>query len=126
MTTSPIAEALEQLQLERTNLLARIEKVDAAIATLRDLFHLPAERPIAKASPAANGNGHEALTTEAIRAALANGPMSPGDLAVALDVGRVPLRHRVAELEREGVLVSTDTTVSRLVALSGTPAKEAP
>lgn len=125
-SNSPIAAALEQLQLERTNLLARVEKVDAAIATLRDLFHLPTERTIGKVTAAVNGNGHGALTTDAIRAALARGPLSPGDLAAALDVGRVPLRHRVAALEREGLLVSTGTTASRLVALAGTPAKEAP
>jgi Winged helix-turn-helix DNA-binding len=121
---SPIAAALEQLQLERTNLLARINKVDAAIATLSELFHLPTLRRV-KGLPAVSGNGHD-VTTDAIRAALSHGPLAPRDLAVAIGLKVSTLKYRVAKLESAGVLVSTGTTAARRIALATRAPKEAP
>jgi hypothetical protein len=36
--SSPIAAALEQMELERANLAARLAKVDALIASTREVF----------------------------------------------------------------------------------------
>lgn len=133
-SSSPIVAALAQLQLERDNLAARLEKVDALIVSMRDVFHLPR---------VPNGNGHVAkvnghgrarpksgrrpsLDVDAFRAALRNGPMAPRDLAAALHVNLAKLRYNVAKLEDEGVLIATGTTASRRIALAGRPAKEAP
>lgn len=126
----PIAQALAQLQLERDNLAARLGKVDALIVSMRDVFHLPGRPTLAHKSaretPAhANGNGHGKVTAEAIRAALRDGPMKPGTLADRLGIPRPRLRYTLAQLEAEGVVVSTGATASRRVALPGAPAKEA-
>jgi biotin operon repressor len=123
---SPIGAALEQLQLERDNLVARLAKVDDLIVRMRDVIHLPADRSGVRAP--VNGNGHGEISTDAIRAALQSGPMKPGDLAKQVGVTRAALRYHVQQLETQGVLVATGTTASRRIALAGKskPAKEAP
>jgi biotin operon repressor len=130
MPTSPrnhIGQAIAELEAERVHLSARLAKLDEAIATMRELFHLP--RALGRRGrhpmPAATSNGHEA-TFNAIRTALARGPMSPADLAERLNISRHRLRATVAPLEDAGVLTSTGATASRRIALTGTPAKEAP
>lgn len=59
MKDSPIVRALAELQTERANMAARLEKLDTLIALMRDLFHLPAT------------NGHRLATS---REALAGSP----------------------------------------------------
>lgn len=132
-TASPIAAALEQLELERANLAARLDKVDALIASMRDVFHLPrgprlnghAHAKVEKAARPAK-NGHGSISTDAIRAALRRGPMSPGALAAALQVPRARLGYHVTKLEEQGVLTTSGTTASRRIALADRPAKEDP
>jgi hypothetical protein len=123
--SSPVARAIAELETERANLATRLEKVDAAIATLRDLFHLPVVR---HANGNGNGNGHHADpdVDAKIRAALKSGPLSPRALAAAIGVARVELRGRIRELERAGVLACSGATASRRVALAAAAAKEAP
>ena len=136
-TTSRIARVIEELELEREHMSARLAKIDAAIATMRELFHLPGDKPaaalrISKGSKArtasaptgATRKGDQAL--DAIRAALKAGPLSPGELETKLKISRYMLNTHVKQLEADGVLVSTGTTISRRIALAGTPAKEAP
>jgi hypothetical protein len=127
LVKSPIGAALEQLQLERDNLVARLAKVDDLIVRMRDVFHLPAGRSAARTP--LTGNGHGEISADAIRAALQAGPMSPAALAKQLRVKRIPLRHRVRDLVADGVLITSGTTAaSRRIALAGKskPAKEAP
>ena len=82
----------------------RLEKVDAAIATMRELFHLPNGTPAAKVRepkhsairktrvPAeTNGKGKGATLKAAIRAALERGPMTPADLAAKVGLKRAAL-----------------------------------
>ena len=127
-TTSPIAQALAQLQLERDNLSARLAKVDALIVSMRDVFHLP-NRPTLVNRPAreapAHTNGRGKVSSEAIRAALREGPMSPGALADRLGIPRPRLRYTLAQLEADGDVLVTGVTASRRVALPGR-AKEVP
>jgi hypothetical protein len=135
---SPIARAVAELETERDHLTARLGKVNEAIATMRELFHLPQPRngtaqpkAATRRAPALhNGNGHGDVTIDAIRAALAAGPMRPGDLAAQLNMDRAALRVIVRGLEADGVLVSSGTTMSRRIALRTTradrPAKKAP
>ena len=126
---SPIARALAELTTERENLAARLAKVDAAIDTLRDLFHLKAERPAPKpraTAAAPSTNGKHGDVEKAIRAALAGGPMRPGELATELGIERANLRHTLLQLETAGVVVSTGVTAGRRVALAGRAAEEAP
>jgi biotin operon repressor len=138
---SPIARAVAELLTERDNLRARLEKVDAAIAAVRDAFHLPSEPRVKRASASASprttreaaepsGNGHAGeLSVDAIRAALREGPLSPGALAKALNVSRHRLRIHVAQLEEKGIVASTGKTAGRLVGLpshKGAAAKEVP
>ena len=136
-TTSRIARVIDELVAEREHTSARLAKIDAAIATMRDLFHLPpGEKPaaalrISKGSkartaptPGATRKGDQAL--DAIREALKAGPLSPGELETKLKISRYMLNTHVKQLEADGVLVSTGTTISRRIALAGTPAKEAP
>jgi DNA-binding transcriptional ArsR family regulator len=134
-TKSPIAAALEQFELERTNLLARLAKLDNLIAQTRDVFHLPngngrkANEPAPKPAraPKASGNGHGDLSADAIRAALKNGPLSPGKLVEQLGVERARLRYQLVKLEEQGVVISTGSTANRRVALAPhRTAKEAP
>jgi biotin operon repressor len=122
-SANPIASAIAALETERAHLQARLAKVEEAIATMRELFHLPGARR--KTAPA-NGNGHDRDTAAKIRAALTAGPMAPGALAAELGVTRAALRYYVQALEQQGVVISKGTTVSRRIALAGHPAKEAP
>lgn len=152
MTTSHIGKALEEMETERAHLVARLAKVDALIAQTREVFHLPTAPtrgrvPRAKGTPrkvAARRIG--ALTSlgdtdppprstrrgawedlvHAIRSALADGPMGPGELAAVLKIPRPRLRHYLAQLEHDGIVVATGTTISRRIALPGRPAKEVP
>jgi DNA-binding transcriptional ArsR family regulator len=137
--SSGIGRAIDELLAERQHLVARLAKLDAGIATLRELFHLPAPTtPLngtktrlssAAAAPSANGNGHghRSELDETILTALRDGPMPPGELAAALKVERAALRHHLKQLEACGLLVSTGVTASRRVALApGASAKEAP
>jgi hypothetical protein len=129
-TTSRIARVIDELVLERQHLAARLEKVDAAIATMRELFHLPNGKPTAKARgtknvPESSTNGD--TVKAAIRKALAkHGPLSPGDLGAT--VGKKPhkLRYFLAQMETAGEVETSGSTARRRIALAGTPAKEAP
>jgi hypothetical protein len=131
---SPIAAALAQLQLERANLTARLAKVDEAIVTLGDLFHLPTTALPTRnmkvtdashqSSKGSNGHAHE--LSDAIRAALKSGPMAPGELAAQLKIDRQALRYHVKQLEADRIVVSSGTTAARRIALAGRPAKEVP
>jgi hypothetical protein len=128
--------ALEQLELERANLRTRLDKVDALIVSMHDVFHLPARRPhtngtavrpVPTRPPAPpEGNGHGSISVEAIAAALRKGPMSPGDLAAALQVPAPRLRYHIAKLMAAGTLVGSGTTASRRIALAEPSAKEGP
>jgi hypothetical protein len=123
--SSPVARAIAELETERANLATRLDKVDVAIASLRELFHLPA----AVARPrGSNGNGHphDPDVDARIRAALKTGPLSPGALGAAVGLERAELRVRIRELEHAGVLACSGATASRRIALAGAPAKEAP
>lgn len=123
---SAIARAIAELESERQNLTARIGKLDEAVATLRALFHLPTERT--PKAPSANGNGHRKsdLTKDAIRAALAHGPLSPGALATAVGMPVARTKYHVAQLVEDGELVASGTTAARRIALAGSSAKEVP
>lgn len=134
---SPIATAIAALELERENLSARLQKVDAAIVSMRELFHLP--KPPAKANGAAPAakrargkasasvNGHRiTLDVDAVRNALRRGPMAPGALAEELGVDRARLRYQLAKLEEQGVVAMSGTTAARRIALADGSAKEAP
>jgi len=130
---SPIARALDEFLTERRNLVARLEKVDALIASTCEVFHLPVPAldgrrngtpaPAAVDAPARRARSQ---IGDAIRSALKDGPLSPGDLAEKVGVTRGRLRYQVLALEQSGVIVSTGTTANRQIALAGTPAKEAP
>lgn len=132
---SGVARALEELQAERQNLSARLEKIDGLIATMRDVFHLPnktvnaATRPrtlaaVVTASKGAGKNSHRATPSEAaILAALNNGPIAPRALEDRLGVERGTLRYQLRVLQERRLIVCTGTTASRRVALA--PAKSA-
>jgi biotin operon repressor len=88
---------------------------------------ISAPKPSRAAKPSGNGNGHGALSADAIRAALRDGPVSPGVLASTLGVERSRLRYNLAQLEKQGVVISTGSTANRRVALAPhRAAKEAP
>lgn len=125
--TSRIARVLDELVAEREHTSARLQKLDAAIATMHELFHLP-RPPVVQARTvrAPRANGHGTVTAAAIRAALHDGPMRPGDLAKRLGVGRVVLRHALKPLEADGTVISSGVTAARRVALPGRPAKGVP
>jgi hypothetical protein len=123
VSTSGIARALEELQVERDHLAARIAKLDALMAQMRDMFHLPARGSGHKAAapPAALSIPVHAPRPEldkAIRIALHDGPLSPGALATVIAVDRAKLRVRLKQLEATGVIVTTGTTAGRRVALA--------
>lgn len=123
MSASPIARAVAELETERQNLQARLGKVDEAIASLRALFHLPAARETTKARNTKvpdpeHRSSKGGDTTAAIRAALSNGPLSPGALAIAVGMERANLRRQLTALEAEGLIVSSGTTASRRIALA--------
>lgn len=129
---SPIARAIAELQTEREHLLARVEKVDTAIAAIRDAFHLPVEGKIrrpavvkARRSLSSDGAGRRDLEASII-AALKAGPMAPGAMASSLGIDRARLRYAIAKLEKQRTVVSSGTTASRRIALAGASAKEAP
>ena len=95
---------IDELVAEREHTSARLAKIDAAIATMRDLFHLPpGEKPaaalrISKGSkartaptPGATRKGDQAL--DAIREALKAGPLSPGELETKLKISRYMLNY---------------------------------
>jgi biotin operon repressor len=120
-TESPITRAIAELETEREHLKARLGKVDEAIASLRDLFHLPAKTvPIQPAIVSADRD-----VPSAILSALTDKPLSPAELASAVGIDRHTLREHVVELERAGKVVSTGATVNRQIALAAPAAKEA-
>lgn len=134
MKSSPIGAALEQIELERANLTARLAKVDALIAQMRDVFHLPEARRVN--GHAAKAKGHRPaprvvssdgqVTAETISEALRDGPLSPADLAKRLDVPRANLQRLLAVMTSQRLIVATGVTQSRRYTLPGKPAKEAP
>jgi len=129
--------ALEQLELERANLRSRLDKVDALIVSMRDVFHLPAPPrphtngtatvtravPVRPAVPRAT-NGRGSISVEAIAAALRKGPVTPGALATTLQVPRARLTYHLNQLAVQGLVQLTGTTSSRRVALAAPAAKE--
>jgi hypothetical protein len=135
MSDNPIAAALAQLQLERDNLAARLEKVDGLIASMRDVFHLPHvparlnghTAPSRKAAPKprATDNGR-GLSVDAVRKALKDGPLSPGAIEDALGAPKGSLRYQLGKLVDQGALTATGTTAARRLALADDSAKEAP
>jgi DNA-binding transcriptional ArsR family regulator len=121
-TESPITRAIAELETEREHLKARLGKVDEAIASLRDLFHLPAKPvPIRPTIVSAT----ERDVPAAIVSALTAKPLSPAELASAVGVDRHTLRQHVIALERAGKVVSTGVTVDRQIALAAAAPKEA-
>jgi hypothetical protein len=138
-TTSRIGRVIEELVLEREHTSARLAKLDAAIATMRELFHLPNGKPtivkkqqsvVRKQQRAAPSNGQPTAKGDqvkaAIRAALARGPMSPADLAATVGLKRAALLYHTLQMKKLGVLVATGAASSTQYALAGRPAKEAP
>jgi hypothetical protein len=71
LTQSHIARALEEMLTERSLLAARLEKLEALIAAMRDAFHLPDRASRVNGHANGNGNGHGTVTEDAIRKALA-------------------------------------------------------
>jgi DNA-binding transcriptional ArsR family regulator len=129
LTQSHIARALDEMLTERSLLAARLDKLDALIAAMRDAFHLPDRASRVNGHKNGNGNGHGTVTEEAIRKALAADPLSPGELARTLGVDRAILRPQLRALEQRGLIVTTGVTASRRVALAPVkraPAKEVP
>jgi hypothetical protein len=138
--SSPIARVIAELENERENLTVRLTKVDAAIATMRELFHLPNGRPAIvrrrqsvvrkqQIVAPANGNGSTRRADKvqaAIAAALARGPLSSADLAARVGLKRPALLYHTVRMKRTGVLVTTGAASSTQYALAGKPAKEAP
>ncbi len=120
-SSSAIARALAEFETERTNLLARVAKVDELIDMTCDTFHLP--RPTRSVKPSTSTIPGD--TAAAVRTALANGPLSPGALATAVGIDRAVLRPQLLALERDGVIVSTGVTANRRYALAPAAAKEA-
>jgi DNA-binding transcriptional ArsR family regulator len=131
---SHIANVVNELLAERVHLASRLEKVDALIAGVRDVFHLPApprvngKHPVAtKPKLASNGNGHDGrISDELVRVALQNGPLSPGELAARLGVERSRLRFHIEKMQERGLITASGSTSQRRVALPEAPAKEAP
>lgn len=116
LTPSHIARALDEMLTERSLLAARLEKLDTLIAAMRDAFHLPDRKP--RVNGKAHGNGHAPVTDEAIRKALAAGPMRPGELAQRVGADRHVVRQQLADLEARGIVITTGQTASRRVALA--------
>jgi len=138
-TKSPIATALEQMEVERANLAARLAKVDELIASTRDLFHLPNGRP-AKVrknkiseveTKIPHRNGQPASTRkadkvkDAIRAALARGAMSSADIAAKVGLNPPAMLYHLSRMKKSGILVTTGASSSTRYALA-TASKEAP
>jgi predicted Rossmann fold nucleotide-binding protein DprA/Smf involved in DNA uptake len=130
---SHIGAAVDELHAEREHLVARLGKSDAAIAAVREAFHLPpaaphlTPKPRAAAKAAQRRNGRVDPSDDAILAALSAGPVSPGELAAQLGVERARLRGCLVRLEEHGLIASMGATATRRVFLpEHTPAKEAP
>jgi DNA-binding transcriptional ArsR family regulator len=127
MTDSHIARAVAELEAEELHLAARLEKVRTAIAAVRSACHLPATRKAPatrtkRSEPSADGNGRRRtkakLSADAVRAALRNGPLSPGELVSALGIERAQLRRLLVRFEEQGLVTSTGATASRRIALA--------
>lgn len=125
-----IQRAVEELVTERDHLRARLGKVEQLIVSMREAFHLPAEKERAlKGSRVKRATRNQSQTErvrERIVEALKRGPLSPGDLSSALGLERAFVRRYAADMEAEGLLVATGTTASRRIALPSKTAKEAP
>lgn len=137
MPVSPVAAAIAALEMERDNLSSRLQKVDAAIVSMRELFHLP--KPAAKlnghAAPVrrersvkaqASNNGHRGFDVDAVRKALRSGPMPPRELAAALNMTPANLGYHAKKLQAQGVVTMSGTSAARRIALADGSAKEAP
>jgi len=136
---SPIARAIAELETERAHLLARVEKVDTAIAAIRDAFHLPAvtERPArtsrVKDTPArkpsqrrqSSRHGNAEISDQDVRAFLQRGPIAPAPFYDHFKLSKHAGRQVLKQLAASGLVRVTGTTVSRRIALAGAPAKEA-
>jgi hypothetical protein len=101
---SSIARALDAMEEERGNLAARLAKVEALIAQMRDAFHLPsapASRAATKAPRAPKTRAssdapvYESKYGAAIHSALQKGPLSPADLSMAVGVQVDALNYHV-------------------------------
>lgn len=128
---SNIGRAIHELEAERTHLQARLGKVDQAIATMRDLFHLPAagesrRQPSETRHRSTNRGQSAGRGPDAIREALKGGPLKPAALAERLNVPYPQIKRQVAALIADGAIVATGVTQSRRLSLPGKLAKEAP
>ena len=131
---SHLARALGELTTEQKTLTARLGKLDSAIDALRtlcDVFHVPTERPASKVramapSPRTNGSGKPDKAKDAIRSALANGPLTTRALAAKVGLKCPALLYHTSQMKKAGVLVTTGASSSTRYALAGKPAKEAP
>jgi len=132
--SSPIVQAIEAMQIERSNLVARLEKLDALIAQMRDTFHLP-ERSNGRRGPVPPVLGHVPRSTKPLRVngslpveisqvLQSLGPVAPG---VLLAKARTT-NYYIHKFVNAGLLVSTGQTTARLISLPGQalPAKEEP
>ena len=131
-------QAIEAMQVERSNLVARLEKLDTLIAQMRDTFHLP-ERSNGRRGPtprevapvprsakplrvvdATAGS----LPVEIIEVLQSRGPVAPGVLVTKART----TNYYIHKFVNAGLLVSTGQTTARLISLPGQalPAKEEP
>jgi len=125
--SSPIVQAIEAMQIERSNLVARLEKLDALIAQMRDTFHLP-ERSNGRRGPVPRVVAPVPLAAKPLRVVDATagslptkisevlqslGPMAPG---VLLAKARTT-NYYIHKFVNMGLLVSTGKTTARLISL---------
>ena len=132
--SSPIVQAIEAMQVERSNLVARLEKLDTLIAQMRDTFHLPERSngrrgptprvvaPVPRSAKLLPVNG--SLPVEISQVLQLRGPVAPGVLVAKARTTDYYIRKFV----NAGLLVSTGKTTARLISLPGQapPAKEEP
>lgn len=135
MPEHPGVAVIAALELERDNLSSRLQKVDAALVAMRELFHLPKPtvksnghatvKPARSINPRGSANGR-GVDVEAVRKALRNGPMAPRALAAALNMTPANLGYHAKKLEAQGVVTMSGTSAARRIALADGSAKEAP
>ena len=126
--SSPIVQAIEAMTLERSNLVARLEKIDTLIAQMREAFHLPVPserpRPVKRAALRVVDATTGSLPVEISQVLQSRGPIAPGVLCAKART----TNYYIQKFVNAGLLVSTGKTTARLISLPGQapPAKEEP